>query len=134
MEKLGILLFLIFLCVCCAGFYYLCNSAAVENSVERLTDGMVNLINQVATGLFYLFIGVAIAVVAVGLGFGAKAGAEAVGKQAVLLMAAPAVKKAIENKQTARLPGGFTVESPMNTPYMIEDPRSRYFLENPNTD
>jgi len=57
-----------------------------------------------------------------------------VGKQAVLLMAAPAVKKAIENKQTARLPGGFTVESPMNTPYMIEDPRSRYFLENPNTD
>jgi hypothetical protein len=122
-EAIFILLILIGLCAGCTGFYYLCNSYAVEQAVGNLTNSVVNLVEQVALGLFYILVGVAIAVFVAGLGFAAKAGAESVGKAAILLMAAPAVRGAIEKGQTTRLPGPFTIERPQSTPYEFEQPQ-----------
>jgi hypothetical protein len=126
-EAIFVLLILIGLCAGCTGFYYLCNSYAVEQAVGNLTNSVVNLVEQVALGLFYILVGVAIAVFVVSLGFAAKAGAESVGKAAILLMAAPKVAGAIEKGQTTRLPGPFTVECPQATPYQVEaPPRIKY--------
>ena len=135
MRIIFVVLVLLFLLIGCVGFYYLCNSYAVEQAVGDLTDSVSNLIDQVAVGLLYILIAIAVGTVAVGLGYGVKQGAEAMGKAIILAMAAPAVRDAIEKGQTARLPGPFTIEGSQATPYEFEQPqieapmRTNYLLQ-----
>jgi len=123
MRIIFVVLVLLFLLIGCVGFYYLCNSYAVEQAVGDLADSVSNLIDQVAVGLLYILIAIAIGAVAVGLGYGIKQGAEAAGKAVILLLAAPAVRDAIKKGQTARLPGPFTIERSQATPYEFEQPQ-----------